>query len=80
MCHKGMCGNFFVCKAVIDSLRFLYTIILALDANFWLKNRIRSSDKADPGLHTGLAYFVPQAAYKSHILKYATQRNVSDLQ
>jgi hypothetical protein len=40
---------------------------------------MQSSDVADPGLHTGLTYFVPQAAYKFHILKYATEKDVSDI-
>lgn len=56
--------------------RFLYSIILTLDANFRLKNRMRSSDEADPGLHTGLAYLVPQMEYKAHILKHASQKDV----
>ncbi|KIJ15288.1 hypothetical protein PAXINDRAFT_11826 [Paxillus involutus ATCC 200175] len=56
---------------------FLYYLTLALDANFRLKNRNRSSDVADPGLHTGLAYFVPNDPYKDHILKFATQNDIS---
>lgn len=48
-----------------------------MDANFRLKNRLRSSDTADPGLHTGLAYFVPNEEYKSHILKHVSQKDVS---
>lgn len=57
--------------------RFLYALIIAIDANFRLANRIRSTDAANPGLHTGLAYFVENAAYKAHILQYATQEDVS---
>ncbi|KAH7904785.1 hypothetical protein BJ138DRAFT_1138456 [Hygrophoropsis aurantiaca] len=48
--------------------KFLYTLILAMDANFRLKNRMRSSEAADPGLHTGLAYFLPEPSYKAHVL------------
>ena len=58
--------------------RFLYVLIVALDANFRLKNLMRSSLKRDPGLHTGFAYFPEDAAYQKHILKYATQKDVSD--
>ncbi len=43
--------------------RFLYHPTLAVDANFHLKHLDKSSDKRDPGLHTGLAYFVEQDAY-----------------
>ncbi|KAG9225760.1 hypothetical protein CCMSSC00406_0007770 [Pleurotus cornucopiae] len=42
-----------------------------------LKNRLRSRELVDPGLHTGLAYFVPQAPYKEHILKHVSQNDIS---
>lgn len=57
--------------------RFLYVLIVAMDANFRLKNLMRSSLKRDPGLHTGFAYFPEDAPYQRHILKYATQKDVS---
>ena len=57
--------------------RFLYVLIVAMDANFQLKNLMRSSLKRDPGLHTGFAYFPEDAPYQKHILKYATQKDVS---
>lgn len=47
-----------------------------MDANFHLKNRNRASSIADPGLHTGLAYFVPDKFYTEHILKNASQADV----
>ncbi|KIK75554.1 hypothetical protein PAXRUDRAFT_29068, partial [Paxillus rubicundulus Ve08.2h10] len=56
---------------------FLYYLTLTLDANFWLKDWNCSSDVADLGLHTGLAYFVPNDPYKDHILKFATQNDIS---
>ena len=59
------------------SFRFLYVLIVAMDANFRLKNLMRSSLKRDPGLHTGFAYFPEDAPYQKHILKYATQKDVS---
>lgn len=57
-------------------LRFLYVLIVALDANFRLKNLMCSSLKKDPRLHTGFAYFPEDAPYQKHILKYATQKDV----
>ena len=48
-----------------------------MDANFRLKNLMRSSLKRDPGLHTGFAYFPEDVPYQKHILKYATQKDVS---
>lgn len=50
-----------------------------MDANFRLKNRLRSNSKVDPGLGTGWAYFVPEEAYREHVLKYATQEEVRRL-
>ncbi|KAG2097508.1 uncharacterized protein F5147DRAFT_777956 [Suillus discolor] len=64
-------------ESVDPSMRFLYFLILAMDANFRLKNHLCSSDTADPGLHTGLAYCVPNEEYKSHILKHVSQKDIS---
>ncbi|PBK59706.1 hypothetical protein ARMSODRAFT_991083 [Armillaria solidipes] len=58
-------------------LQFLYLVVLAIDANFRLKNLFRSSQEKDPGLHTGLAYFVDPGPYLEHVRKYATQKDVS---
>ncbi|PBK66203.1 hypothetical protein ARMSODRAFT_1021793 [Armillaria solidipes] len=58
-------------------LHFLYLVILAVDANFRLKNLFRSSQEKDPGLHTGLAYFVDTVPYLEHVRKYASQKDVS---
>lgn len=56
--------------------RWLYILILALDANFRLKRRIVSSNHLDPGLTTGLAYFVEETAYQEHLKKYGNQLDV----
>jgi hypothetical protein len=48
-----------------------------MDANFRLKNLMRSSIAKDPGLHTGMAYFPDDKPYREHVLKYATQKDVS---
>ncbi|TDL14398.1 hypothetical protein BD410DRAFT_734138 [Rickenella mellea] len=53
--------------------RWLYTLILAMDANFRLKRRRSSSNAADPGLGTGLAYFVEDDAFRSHVAQYIDQ-------
>lgn len=50
--------------------------MVAVDANFKAKNLLRSSEAKDPGLHTGLAYFVENEEYREHILKSATQKDV----
>ncbi len=58
---------------------FLYHGIFVMDANFQLKNLYRSTVAADPGLHTGLVYFVTYALYAKHLAKYVTQKDVSGL-
>ncbi|SJL14297.1 uncharacterized protein ARMOST_17753 [Armillaria ostoyae] len=58
------------------SISFLYHGILALDANFRLKNLFRSTKEADPGLHTGLAYFIKHTLYLLHLSKYVTQTDI----
>ncbi|SJL18909.1 uncharacterized protein ARMOST_22511 [Armillaria ostoyae] len=58
-------------------LQYLYRKLVAIDANFRLRNLLRSDDITDPGLHTGLAYFVEAEKYKAHVAKYATQKDIS---
>jgi hypothetical protein len=57
--------------------RFIYTLYLMIDANFRLVNLHRSSEIADPGLHTGLAYFVPTAPYLEYLKSRAGEKDVS---
>ncbi|KAL0955400.1 hypothetical protein HGRIS_001647 [Hohenbuehelia grisea] len=56
---------------------YLYRPILAIDANFRLKNCMQLTEARDPGLHTGLAYFVEQKPYRQHILDNAYQSEIS---
>ncbi|PBK80346.1 hypothetical protein ARMGADRAFT_1040131 [Armillaria gallica] len=57
--------------------QFLYMLILALDANFRLKNLYQSNWQRDPGLHTGLAYFVEPVKYLEHVTWFASQKDIS---
>ncbi|KAJ7050759.1 hypothetical protein C8F01DRAFT_1000163 [Mycena amicta] len=56
---------------------FLYSLILALDANFRLKNRIRANERPDPSLGSGLSYFVELDAYKEHLRHYVAEEDIS---
>ncbi|KAI0057942.1 hypothetical protein BV25DRAFT_1811627 [Artomyces pyxidatus] len=58
--------------------QWLYRRIIAMDANFRLKNKLRSSDANDPGFSTGFAYFVEQDPYNEHVANYATQEEISN--
>ncbi|KAJ7149380.1 hypothetical protein C8R43DRAFT_887926 [Mycena crocata] len=57
--------------------RFLYMMLLALDANFRLKNRLRANEHQDPSLGSGMGYFVETEAYKTHLREYVAEKDVS---
>ncbi|KAK7049202.1 hypothetical protein VNI00_005803 [Paramarasmius palmivorus] len=46
------------------SKSFIYRKFVSVDACFRLKRRLISTEQLDPGLATGLAYFVPQEEYQ----------------
>jgi hypothetical protein len=52
---------------------WLYSLFLAIDANFRLKRKAVSSDKADPGLSHGWSYFVEEGSFKEHLMKHGDQ-------
>ncbi|KAG2353921.1 hypothetical protein BDR07DRAFT_1454304 [Suillus spraguei] len=47
--------------------RWLYSLFVAIDANFRLKRCIVSKDAVDPSLSCGWGYFVDETAYKTYI-------------
>ncbi|KAG1724212.1 uncharacterized protein EDB91DRAFT_1239993 [Suillus paluster] len=47
--------------------RWKYSLFLAIDANFRLVHKNVSSNKADPGLNKGWAYFVEEKAFKKFL-------------
>lgn len=65
------------CSIFIPLYRFLYVLILCMDANFRLKNQLVSNYSQDPGLGIGWAYMVPRAAYERYVLSRATDSDVS---
>ncbi|KAJ7049781.1 hypothetical protein C8F01DRAFT_1092981 [Mycena amicta] len=56
---------------------YRHSLILALDANFRLKNRIRANERKDPSLGPGLGYFVRSDAYKYFLRHYVAEEDVS---
>ncbi|KAJ7048988.1 hypothetical protein C8F01DRAFT_1266129 [Mycena amicta] len=56
---------------------FLYGLMLALDANFRLKNRLRANERHDPSLGSGWSYFVDDEPYKEHLRDYVAEEDVS---
>ncbi|KAJ7429220.1 hypothetical protein B0H11DRAFT_2167516 [Mycena galericulata] len=56
---------------------FLYKLILAMDANFKLKNSIRTNERYDPSLGPGWGAFVEPNAYRKHLKKYVAEKDIS---
>ncbi|KAI5823495.1 hypothetical protein K523DRAFT_255071 [Schizophyllum commune Tattone D] len=50
--------------------KYRFQTVLAMDANFRLKNRIRKNERADCALGDGKGYFVETAPYAEHIAGY----------
>ncbi|KAJ7657038.1 hypothetical protein B0H17DRAFT_955804 [Mycena rosella] len=57
-------------RNVDPQYQFLYMLMLAVDANFRLKNRMRANELDDPSLGPGLGYWVEPKEYKDHLKKY----------
>ncbi len=49
----------------------MYHLFLAVDANFQLRRLNVSSDRSDPGLNLGYAYFVEEGAFRGHLDSFA---------
>ncbi|KAG2055894.1 hypothetical protein BDR06DRAFT_981634 [Suillus hirtellus] len=47
--------------------RWIYALFLTIDTNFWLKQKLISSDNVDPSLNAGWSYFVEEMAYKQYL-------------
>ncbi|KAG6809360.1 hypothetical protein H0H92_000568 [Tricholoma furcatifolium] len=56
---------------------WIYQLFLSQDANFRLKNRLRSSEEKDPSLSPGWAYFVSTDEYLQHLAKYVDEDEIS---
>ena len=61
---------------MIDKRRWLYTLILTIDANFRLKNKDRPKVTNAPAPSDGLGHFVPEEPYQTYIKKYGYQEEV----
>ncbi|KAG2123716.1 hypothetical protein BD769DRAFT_1628906 [Suillus cothurnatus] len=59
-------------KAALPDKRWLYAQFLAIDANFRLARKNVSSDRIDPGLSRGWAYFVEETGFKEFLTDAGT--------
>lgn len=64
-------------EKVLTVISFLYMLILVLDANFRLMNRLRLNAKLDPPLSSGSTYFVNDGPYQEHLKNYVSEVDVS---
>ncbi|KAJ7278653.1 hypothetical protein C8J57DRAFT_1502496 [Mycena rebaudengoi] len=64
-------------REVSAEFRFLYMLILAMDANFHLKNRIRKNEHYDPPTGSGWGHLVEEELYKTHLKDYVAEKDVS---
>ena len=55
--------------------RWLFSLFLAIDANFRLK--LKSRGIKDPELGSGLAYFVNTAKFEAHLKNHTNEDDVS---
>ncbi|KAK6971927.1 CxC2 domain-containing protein [Favolaschia claudopus] len=64
-------------REVDPKYQFLYMLCLAVDANFRLKNRLRSNEIEDPSLGPGWGYWVEPTKYKDHLKNYVNEKEIS---
>ncbi|KAJ7080717.1 hypothetical protein C8R43DRAFT_909900 [Mycena crocata] len=57
--------------------RYLFRLILAMDANFKMKNHIRAREHDDPSLGPGWGAFVELQGYKKHLRHYVAEKDIS---
>ncbi|KAJ7778883.1 hypothetical protein B0H14DRAFT_3507857 [Mycena olivaceomarginata] len=64
-------------RDVDPKYRFLFRLILAIDANFKMKNRIRAREHNNPSLGPGWGAFVEPTKYKKHLRNYVAEKDIS---
>lgn len=57
--------------------RYLYNLVVCIDANFRLKNLLVSSYSRDPNLGIGWAYMVERGQYEEWIKSRTNEEDVS---
>ncbi|KAL1658415.1 hypothetical protein GGF50DRAFT_92641 [Schizophyllum commune] len=64
-------------QSVAAKEMYRFRTMLAVDANFRLKNRIRKNENRASALGEGLGYFVATEPYKHHISGYVKESDIS---
>ncbi|KIK42783.1 hypothetical protein CY34DRAFT_58396, partial [Suillus luteus UH-Slu-Lm8-n1] len=60
-------------KETPKAKQWLYSLFIAIDANFRLKRRAISTDEADPSLSKGWSYFVEEKKFKGHLKEHSSE-------
>ncbi|KAJ7017500.1 hypothetical protein C8F04DRAFT_1279279 [Mycena alexandri] len=63
--------------AGLAATQFLYMLIVAVDANFKLRNCLRKNEINDPSLGPGWGAFVESTDYKAHLKNYVAEKDIS---
>ncbi|KAF9504631.1 hypothetical protein BS47DRAFT_1368655 [Hydnum rufescens UP504] len=68
-----------ICQTIGNPLQCHNSTVLhiAADANFRMKNHFKSGSHPDVGLGTSLSYFIEDAPYKSFLLNYVSEMDIS---
>ncbi|KAK7033760.1 CxC2 domain-containing protein [Favolaschia claudopus] len=62
---------------VDPQFQFLFMLILAVDANFRMRNRLRANAHEDPPLASGWGYMQEEKAYKTHLRNAVPEKDIS---
>ncbi|KAG1727954.1 uncharacterized protein EDB91DRAFT_1239465 [Suillus paluster] len=60
-------------KEAPKAKQWLYSLFVAIDANFRLKRQNISSDEVDPSLSEGWSYFMEEKKFKSHLKEHLSE-------
>ncbi|KAJ7774635.1 hypothetical protein DFH07DRAFT_732672 [Mycena maculata] len=64
-------------REVSTEFKYLYMLLLAMDANFCLKNRLRPNAHEDLPLGSGWGCLVEELPYRDHLKNYVAEKDVS---
>ena len=79
MCHqheRTCCKHLILVTALTRIYSWLYMLMVAMDANFQLKSRLRGAINREPALGLGWAYFVDNGPYSEFIKDYVDEDEV----
>jgi len=79
MCHRHerTCYKHLVLVTALTTTHsWLYMLMVAMDANFRLKSRLRGAINKEPALGVGWAYFVDNGPYSEFIKKFVDEDEV----